>query len=60
MRWTIKEMNKTSAIDFAIAVLEERRNGTSNSYSPLNLKIDETIKELEYIRNERNKCGKIN
>lgn len=52
-RWTKKELEHLDNITFAIAILNERRQSTSNPYSLLNQKISETIKELEKIKEQR-------
>lgn len=51
-RWTKAELEKISDIDFAIAVLNERRGTTTNAYSLLNQKISRTIRTLEKIKEE--------
>ena len=48
-RWTIKELEEISELDFAIAILNERSMGL-NPYAPLNKKINATIKKLESLK----------
>ena len=50
-RWTIKELNNTSDIDFAISILNERRNGLTNPYSPISRKLDKAMQTLESVQN---------
>ena len=45
--WTIKKLNEISDIDFAITILNERRNRLTNMYSPLSQKIGRVINTLE-------------
>lgn len=52
-RWTVKELNEIDNISFAIAILNERRQSTTNVYSPLNTKISLAIRELDHIKSER-------
>lgn len=47
MRYTIKQLNAMSEKEFAISVLEERRDSLTNPYSPLSEKLRKTIKALE-------------
>ena len=48
-RWTKKQMDSMSDIDFAIAILNERKNALSNPYSPLSDKLGKAIKALSTI-----------
>ena len=48
-RWSVNEMNKMSAQDFAVAILDERKNRLTNVYAPLGVKIIETVKYLEQL-----------
>ncbi len=48
--WTIKRLNNTSDIDFAISILNERRNKLTNPYAPLSSKIARAIATLERLR----------
>lgn len=50
MRWTIKKLDSINEVDFAIAILNERKNKLSNSYSPLSQKINKTINKLEDLK----------
>lgn len=50
-RWTIKDLNNISDIDFAICILSERGNAL-NPYSPLGSKIAKTISSLEQVRDK--------
>ena len=52
-RWTIKQLNEISDIDFAIAVLSERKNKQNNPYTPLSRKLDSTIAFLQSIKEEK-------
>lgn len=52
-RWSKKELEQLDNITFAIAVLNERRQSTSNAYSLLNQKISAAIKELEKIKEQK-------
>ena len=54
MKWTKEHMNRLSDIDFAIAVLQERKNTLTNPYSLLNERINKAIKGLEEIKNKLN------
>lgn len=59
-RWTKKQLEKLDNITFAIAILNERRLLTTNSYSLLNQKINKAIAELEEIKKRNySKCEKI-
>ena len=49
-RWSKKDLENISNIDFAIAILNERRNTLTNPYSYLSRKIAETISELQKIK----------
>lgn len=51
-RWTIKELENISDIDFAIAILNERKAGL-NHYAPLANKINKVIGTLTQIKNEK-------
>lgn len=48
-RYTIKELQSMTAIQFAISVLRDRKSTTTNCHSPLAQKIDETVNELKRI-----------
>ena len=52
-RWTIKQLNEISDIDFAIIELQERKNKLNNPYSPLADKINKTIRTLEEIEHDK-------
>ncbi len=45
-RWTIEKLKEISDRDFAVCILQERLNGLSNSYSPLAIKLAQTIRDL--------------
>lgn len=47
-RWTMKELEKMSELDFAIAMLNERERGL-NAYAPLGVKIAKTVKYLQQL-----------
>ncbi len=48
-RWTMEDLQNTDNITFAICILNQRRNGL-NQYSPLAVKLKSAEKELEAIR----------
>lgn len=50
-RWTKKQLEEISDLDFAICILTERRNKVS-PYSPLGLKLDQARHTLNKIRRE--------
>ena len=52
-RWTIEELKNIDDISFAVRILNERRQTTTNVYSPLNQKISKAINTLENIRAEQ-------
>ncbi len=54
-KWTKKQLEELDNITFAIAILNERRQSTTNPYSLLNQKISSAICELEKIKAERMK-----
>lgn len=56
-RWTIKDLNSTSDLDFAIRILSERRKPL-NPYSPLGSKLSQSILFLEKLRDAQNKENK--
>lgn len=51
-RWTQEELQRTDNIEFAICIMNERRNRL-NPYSPLSMKLGASIKILSEIRDER-------
>lgn len=51
--WTIKELNETDNLQFAICILNERKNKLTNPNSPLSNKIREAVAELEETRYDR-------
>lgn len=53
-RWSKKELEQLDNITFAIAILNERRQNTTNPYSLLNQKISEAVRELEKTKEQRN------
>lgn len=60
-RWTMEELENTDDISFAISILSQRRNGL-NPYSPLSMKLAQTIATLENIKDEKDRylrriCG---
>lgn len=57
-RWTKEQLDNIDDISFAIRILNERRQTTTNVYSLLNQKINKTIRTLEEIRAEQIKDGK--
>lgn len=60
-KWTKKQLEELDNITFAIAILNERRQSTTNPYSFLNRKINKAIAELEEIKRKNNisNTGKI-
>lgn len=46
--WTIERLTKIKDLDFAITILNERRNRLTNIYSPLSQKLGETISSLNH------------
>lgn len=50
-RWTMKGLNSTGDIDFAISILNERK-GKLNPFSPLSGKLSSAVATLEQIRDE--------
>lgn len=52
-RWSKKELEQLDNITFAIAILNERRQSTTNPYSLLNQKLSEAVRELEHIKEQR-------
>lgn len=46
-RWTIEELREYGDKDFIVAVLTERRNDCTNTYSPLYERLTATMKRLE-------------
>ena len=51
-RWTVKKLNNTGDIDFAIAILNERKIKL-NPFSPLGSKISSAVTTLEKLKNEQ-------
>lgn len=49
-RWTNEQLKNITDIDFAITILNERKNKLSNPYSPLYNKLECSIKLLDRIR----------
>lgn len=49
-KWTKKQLEELDNITFTIAILNERRQSTTNPYSFLNQKINKAIAELEEIK----------
>lgn len=52
-KWTKKQLEELDNITFTIAILNERKQSTTNPYSLLNQKINSAIGELEKIKAER-------
>ena len=48
-RWTKKQLNSLSDLRFAQAILQERRNGLTNPYSPLALKLGRAAAKLDEL-----------
>lgn len=53
-RWTMKELKETDDIDFAICILNERRN-TITPYSPLGIKLSNAVHTLSELKTEHNR-----
>ena len=53
-RWTIKELKEISDINFAIAILYERKSTLTNPYSPMNDRINKAIRGLEDLKTKHN------
>lgn len=51
-RWTQEELEKTDDLEFAVAILNERRNKL-NPYSPLSTKLAAAARAIEEIRGEK-------
>ena len=51
-RWTVKKLNNTGDIDFAIGILNERKIKL-NPFSPLGSKISSAVTTLEKLKNEQ-------
>lgn len=60
-KWTKKQLEELDNITFAITILNERRQSTTNPYSFLNRKINKAIAELEEIKRKNiiSNTGKI-
>ncbi len=50
-RWSAYELKKMDDVLFAICVLNERKDGLPNPYTPLSQKLSQTVKTLENVRN---------
>ena len=48
-KWTIELLKNTDNIDFAICILNERKNKLTNIYSPLSKKISQSIALLQLL-----------
>lgn len=55
-RWTMKELDMTRELDFAIAILNERERGLTNAHAPLGVKIAKTVKYLEELEKTINEA----
>jgi hypothetical protein len=53
--WTIQRLNETDDIDFAITILNERRNHLTNQYAPLAQKIGKAIGTLNRLKEKSSK-----
>lgn len=53
-RWTMEELDRTDNLEFAAAILQERKNRL-NPYSSLSMKLGAAIKEIMRIRAEKEK-----
>lgn len=54
-RWTMEELTKIDDLDFAVCILNERR-ADLNAYSPLSVKLAQSVKTVQDIKAERDKC----
>lgn len=48
-RWTKKQLEEISDLDFAITILNERKNKLTNYYSPLYIKLNRASNMLNEI-----------
>nr|DAL85249.1 MAG TPA: hypothetical protein [Caudoviricetes sp.] len=46
-RWTIEQLKKIDDLEFAVSILNERRNELTNIYSPLSEKLARAARVLE-------------
>lgn len=54
-RWTMKQLEETDDITFAIAILNERREGTICRYSPLSVKLSEAAHTLALLKEQQDR-----
>ncbi len=53
-RWTMRDLEKTDDLDFAVCILNERK-ADLNAYSPLSVKLSRAISTIQSIKAERDK-----
>lgn len=53
-RWTMKQLEETDDITFAIAILNERRERTIR-YSPLSVKLSEAAHTLALLKEQQDR-----
>lgn len=51
-RWTMEQLERTDDLDFAICILNERRNRL-NPYSPLAMKLGKAVNAIGNIKAEK-------
>jgi hypothetical protein len=52
-RWTIKSLEEMDNLQFAVCILNERRNKLSNIYSPLAIKLEKAAHEINAILDQQ-------
>lgn len=53
-RWTMRDLEKTDDLDFAVCILNERR-ADLNAYSPLSVKLAQAVNTIQNIKAERDR-----
>ncbi len=53
-RWTMRDLEKTEDLDFAVCILNERR-ADLNAYSPLSVKLAQAVNTIQNIKAERDR-----
>ena len=56
-RWTIRQLNSLSDLEFAAAILIERRNRCTNACSPLSMKLSQAARTLLDLADKEKKEG---
>lgn len=54
-RWTKSDLNSLNDLDFAICILNERRNKLTNPCSPLYTKLSNAVNQLERFKKVSNR-----